>query len=146
MASRTELRLAGLAAVVGAVLFAVANFVQLLDLAPLDLFRASGNVADAALYARTLLAPVGELLVALGLVGLYARQSEVAGILGLVGFVLTFLGIELIRAIYLSVLFADLGLALFGLASLKANLYPRPAALLLLWGALVREVLTPTSL
>ena len=144
MTPRSELRLAGFAAAVGAVLFAVASFVQLLDLLGfLDLFGDSENLAATALYVRTLLASIGELLVALGLVGLYARQSEVAGVLGLVGFVLAFLGIELIRVDYLSVLFADLGLALFGLASLRANLYPRPAALLLFWSALIREVFNP---
>ena len=144
MTPRSELRLAGFAAAVGAVLFAVASFVQLLDLLGfLDLFGDSENLAATALYVRTLLASIGELLVALGLVGLCARQSEVAGVLGLVGFVLAFLGIALIRVAYLSVLFADLGLALFGLASLRANLYPRPAALLLFWSALIREVFNP---
>jgi hypothetical protein len=58
--------------------------------------------ADTAVYAlyplwvpAHLLAGIASLLIALGLVGLYARQLEKVGLAGLIGFVLTFVGITL---------------------------------------------------
>jgi hypothetical protein len=81
-----RLRLAGLVAVLGGAMVVVGQSVQFLDLLNLSLF---GHDAEApAQYARTLLLPLGELLVTLGLVGLYVRQAGEAGIVGLVGFVL----------------------------------------------------------
>jgi hypothetical protein len=120
----------------------VGQSVQFLDLLNLSLF---GHDAEAPTqYARTLLLPLGELLVTLGLVGLYVRQAGEAGIVGLVGFVLAFLGVELIRGNYLAVLLANLGLALFGVGSLRAGIYPRTASVLLIVSALVREAFSPT--
>jgi len=61
-----------------------------------------------------------------------------------VGFVLALLGNELVRANYLAVLFADLGWALFGVASLRARVYPRAAAVLLIVSALMLQVFNPS--
>jgi hypothetical protein len=125
----------------------VANVVTLLDLLFPNLMQGSGgagNFAVATLAGRSTLVVLGELLVGLGLVGLYARQAGAAGTIGLAGFVLAFLGHALVRGNYLAVLFSDLGLALFGVASLRARVYPRAAAVLLIVSALVREVFNPT--
>ncbi len=56
---------------------------------------------------------IGFLLIPLGLVGLYARQSEKVGLLGLIGFVLTFLGGALSAGatIFISVVFRPIGVA-----------------------------------
>jgi hypothetical protein len=82
--------------------------------------------------------------VALGLVGLYARRSKNLGILGLIGFVLAFLGLELTRGYYLATLFADLGFALFGVASLRDRTYPRTLTMLLVISAMLGEAFNPT--
>ena len=54
------------------------------------------DTAEYALYPlwvpSHLLGSIALLLIALGLVGLYARQSEKMGLAGLIGFVLTFVG------------------------------------------------------
>ena len=107
-------------------------------------------------------------LLLLGLVGLYARQSEEAGTLGLVGFLLAFLGTMLIAGDlwfeafavpYLAEVsprlaetsptglllagaaasFASFGVGwlLFGIASFRARVFPRVAAVLIILGALV---------
>jgi hypothetical protein len=143
-ASPNLLRLAALAAVLGGTMLVLANVVALLDLASPDLFGGSDAITDVVLSGRGSLTILGELLATLGLIGLYVRQSEAAGGIGLVGFVLAFLGHELVRGNYLAVLFADLGLALFGIASLRARVYPRAAAVLLIVSALIREMFNPT--
>jgi hypothetical protein len=108
-------------------------------------------------------------LLLVGLVGLYVRQSEAAGILGLVGFVVAFLGTalalgavwaSLFVAPYLAVeapgvldteptgalalgftltflVFFPLGWLLFGIAALRARIYPRAAAIVLIVGAVI---------
>ena len=138
------LRLAGLAALVGGSILVLARGVRLLDLTFPNLFEGSGATVLAALSVAPGLRGAGELLVGLGLIGLYVRQARGAGITGFVGFVLALLGTELIRANYLAVMFADLGLALFGVASLRAQVYPRAAAVLLIVSALVSEIFNPT--
>lgn len=86
------------------------------------------------------------MLVGLGLIGLYVRQEAVedAGTVGLAGFVLALLGNELITGNYLAVLFAEVGWALFGVASLRARVYPRAAAVLLIISALMLQVFNPS--
>ncbi|MCA1738215.1 MAG: hypothetical protein LC740_05095, partial [Actinobacteria bacterium] len=121
----------------------VVSTVQLIDLASPELFQGP-EVASTALYIRALLAPLGEVLVALGLIGLYARQAGATGIPGLVGFVLAFLGITLVRGVYLADLLASLGFAIFGMASFQARVYPRIAAGILTISALITEVFNPT--
>jgi hypothetical protein len=68
-----------------------------------------GETAQYALYPLWVpshwLGGIAYLLIPLGLVGLYGRQSEKAGLLGLVGFVVTFVGCTLAAgaSIFLSV-------------------------------------------
>src|SRR5215216_3953994 len=138
------LRLAGLAALVGGSILVLTRGVRFLDLTFPNLFEGSDATVLATLSVAPGLRGVGELLVELGLIGLYVRQARGAGITGFVGFVLALLGTELIRANYLAVMFADLGLALFGVASLRAQVYPRAAAVLLIVSALVSEIFNPT--
>ena len=103
-------------------------------------------------------------LVQLGLVGLYARQAGSAGTLGLVGFVLAFIGVQLSmgssfvdafakpvvwpwedpeyfeRTIAALAIFAPgfvLGWVLLGVATLRARVYPRASAVLLIAGTLI---------
>ena len=113
------------------------------------------------------------LLYLLGAVGLYASQSEAAGVLGLVSFLAAFLGTALLAAVLWFELFitpalatrapglaeAELGLAgfilvfllgvvgwvLFGVATLRARVYPRWAAVLLIIGGVVAFVPVPLA-
>jgi hypothetical protein len=141
-----QFRLAGLAAALGGMMLVVASIVQFVHLAHPNLLQGSGSssIIDSSLYVRSLFWPLGDLLVALGLVGLYARRSEELGILGRIGFVLAFLSLALMRGTYLAVLFADLGVALFGAASLRGRIYPRALTMLLVLNALIGEVFNPT--
>ncbi len=82
------IRYAGLALMLGGIGFAV----HLITHPP-------GETAPYAFYAlwvpSHLLGGIASLLIALGLVGLYLRQSENVGVLGLIGFVLSFVGTTL---------------------------------------------------
>jgi len=101
-------------------------------------------------------------LLLLGLVGLYISQSEAVGVLGFVRFLVAFLGTvllagalwfelfitpslaaeapELLAAelglpgFILMVLLGAVGWVLFGVATLRAGVYPRWAAILLIVG------------
>jgi hypothetical protein len=113
------------------------------------------------------------LLLPLGLVGLYARQSEASGPLGLLGFVAAFAGTVLVAGFVwvdtfiapelatlapqligmgpppgraLSFLVFGVGWALFGLASLVGRVYPSTAAILLIIGAIIGTVVSLTFL
>jgi hypothetical protein len=107
---------------------------------------------------------VSVLLFQLGLVGLYAHQAEQTGWLGLVGFVLAFVGSALVGSTVLMastllpliageapaileqamtppdfllpvfVLGFGLGWTLFGIATMRAGVFPRWAGLLLILG------------
>lgn len=110
---------------------------------------------------------VAAILMLLGLVGLYARQVERTGWLGLVGFVLAFIGTVLVTGIFAMVstvihlvavhapaLFDQavtpptygvivlvlgyiLGYVLFGIATTRAGVLPRGSGLLLIIGSLM---------
>lgn len=116
---------------------------------------------------------LGSMLLLLGLVGLYISQAEAAGVLGLVGFLTAFLGTAfLVGALWFELFItpalaveapglaeAELGIAgfilvfllsalgwvLFGVATLRARVYPRWAAVLLIVGGLVAFVPVPLS-
>jgi uncharacterized membrane protein (UPF0136 family) len=136
----------------------------------LDLYNFSGAVDDenfsevaatAPWVAEALLHLLGAVLL---LFGLYARQSEAAGHLGLVGFLVAFLGTALVAGVswgdvFVVPILADaapevldagpplgiilsfgvftVGWVLFGLATLRARVYPRVAAVLLMVGAVL---------
>jgi len=162
------MRWAGLAAVLSAVLSVVGDLLRLF----VDV--ESSETATTTPYALVfLLYLLGAVLLLLGLVGLYASQSEAAGVLGLVGFLVAFLGTTLLVGALWFELFitpslatrapglaeAELGLAgfilvfllgvvgwlLFGVATLRAHTYPRWAAVLLMVGGVVAFVPIPLA-
>ena len=160
--------LGGLAAIVGGLLFVVAAIVGL-SLVDFENFAIAAATGSYILFA--LLSLLGAILVLGGLVGLYARQSEQAGPLGLLGFLVTFLGMALIVGaswastftepalaqvapellaqdppgwlnfgFTLTYVLASLGWLLFGVATLRAGVYPRAAAILLMVRAVISFV------
>ena len=88
MASSNLIRLGGLAAVVGGVLFAVADLLILVE----DPNDPIGSITSASYALSVGLALLSAVLLTGGLVGIYAARSEATGVLGLVGFALTFAG------------------------------------------------------
>ena len=165
MSSSSLIRLAGLAALSSGVLGVIG------DLLALVIDPEDPHLEDPALASTTSYAIVFFLyllstpLLLLGLVGLYASQSQAAGILGLVGFLVAFLGTvlsagaawfalfiapalateapELVAAelgltgFILTSFFAVVGWVLFGVATLRAGVYPRGAAVLLIVGGVI---------
>lgn len=123
------------------------------------------NVLHSVKYALALIATIALLF---ALTGLYLRQAHAAGTLGLVGYVVAFIGTVLVAgdwwfesfivpqiaavapevmtgaitgsmvfgAVATFILFA-LGWTIFGIATFRANVYPRPAAVLLIIGGAV---------
>jgi uncharacterized membrane protein len=138
--SSTVIRWGGAAAVVAGVLFII------IDLIGLFVFgfgqRFSEVVVPPGLFFRSTVAPVAEALVLLGLVALYAHQSEATGVAGLISFLVTFLGMVLAQSFLLANLLANLGWALFGVSSLRAGVYPRTACILLIIGAVSTAVVS----
>ncbi len=172
--SNTDLiRWSGLAAILAGVLLSVG--------ALLSLTTESENLSQSATTASytfsALLYLLGAMLLLLGLVGFYVRQSEASGSLGLVAFVLAFVGTalalgatwaELFVAPSMAVeaptvldaeptgmlalgftltflVFLPLGWLLFGVASLRARIYPRAAAILLMVGAVIGGLPIPLT-
>ena len=127
------IRWGGLVAAIAAALFIIA------DLATVVLALGQGS-AQGLLFRAAISGSAGVLL-ALGLVGLYARQAEPAGYLGLVGFLAAFIALWLGQENVLwAALLANVGWALFGIASLGAGIYPRVATILLIVGAALAGV------
>src|SRR5512138_3210082 len=85
MSSTKLIRWSGLSLLLGGVAFAV----HLLTHPP-------GETAQYAFYPlwvpSHLIGGIASILILLGLVGLYVRQSEKVGLLGLIGFILAFVG------------------------------------------------------
>lgn len=86
MSTTKLIRLSGLALMLGGISYAV----HLITHPP-------GETAKYALYAlwvpSHVLGGIASVLLALGLVGLYSRQMEKVGVPGLIGFILTFVGL-----------------------------------------------------
>jgi hypothetical protein len=123
------------------------------------------NVLHSVKYVLALVAMIALLF---ALTGLYLRQANAAGRLGMVGFVLAFIGTVLVAGDWwfesfivpqiaavapqvmtgaitgsmavggaaTFILFA-LGWTIFGIATFRANVYPRPAAVLLIIGGVI---------
>jgi hypothetical protein len=84
------------------------------------------------LLVRSVISPIAGALLVLGLVGLYARQSEAIDVIGLIGFLLALFGtISALAGNIWANLLAYLGWALFGVSSWQARVYPPAAAILL---------------
>ncbi len=160
MSSSSLIRWAGLAALSSGVLSAIGDLLGLVvDLEnPLSATTASYTIVFFLYLLSTA-------LLLLGLVGLYTSQSQAAGILGLVGFLVAFLGtVLLVGALWfelfitpalaeqapelvgaelglpgfiLMVLFGAVGWVLFGVTTLRAGVYPRWAAVLLIVGGVL---------
>ena len=173
MANSDLMRWSGLAAILAAGLLSIG--------ALLSLATESENLSVSATtpsYAfSSLLYLLGGVLLLLGLVGLYIRQSGSSGTLRLVAFLVAFLGTalavgatwaELFVAPALAVeaprvldaeptgmlalgftltfvVFLPLGWLLFGVASLRARIYPRAAAILLMVGAVIAGLPIPLT-
>lgn len=132
--------------------------------------RSATTIAYTSVFSMYLL---GAALLLLGLVGLYVSQSEETGVLGLVGFLAAFLGTVLLAGTLWFELFitpalavedaglaeAELGLAgfilafllvvlgwlLFAVATLRARVYPRWPAVLLIVGVVLSFLPVPLS-
>jgi hypothetical protein len=139
VSSSNLIRSAGLAAVVAGVLFIIVDLVGLFVFGFGQRFT-EAIISSGLLLFRSAVAPLAGALVLLGLVGLYARQSEATGIPGLVGFLVAFVGTALAQGSILADLVANLGWALFGVSCLQARVYPRVASILLIVGAVSTAV------
>jgi hypothetical protein len=155
------IRWGGLVAMIAGVLLLTA---ELLELLPVFDDLPFSELALTRIFAFQLtLYLVGLILLALGLVGLYAHQSEAAGPVGLVGFLAAFVGTVFFTGFFwanlfvapdlaigapefldqggrfpgfrLSLVIYAVGWILFGLASLKAGGYPRIPVTVLIVGA-----------
>jgi hypothetical protein len=163
MTASNLLRWAGLAALAGGVLIVLAAL----------LGAAIGPEETSGTFVfQQVLSLLGAVLILLGLVGLYASQAEAAGPLGLLGFLVAFLGTTLVAGVFwattfiapilaaeapevleetspvgfpLTFLTTSIGWLLFGLATLRAGVYPRVAAIVLMVGAVVSFLPLPGS-
>jgi hypothetical protein len=92
VSSSNLIRLGGLADAVGGVLLIISNF--------LALFLVGYDLSEAATMGTytvvTALVLISAILLLVGLVALYAGQSEAAGLLGLMGFLVSFAGTALV--------------------------------------------------
>ena len=142
-------------------LLIVSDFLELL-LAGYELDEAASTGTYGGVTGLTLL---GTVLLLVGLVGLYIGQSQAADLLGLVGFLVCFLGNALVAGAVWEATFvvpwlawrapelldegpmgwlalgfvllytlARAGVILFGVATIRARVYPRAAAVLLIIG------------
>ncbi len=128
------IRWGGLIAVIAAVLFLIADLVVLVT--------AVGQGSGSGLLFRTAISQSAGALLALGLVALYAQQAEVAGYLGLVGFLAAFISLWLAaQEILWAALLANIGWVLFGVAAIAARTYPRIALIVLIAGAALLGVI-----
>lgn len=160
MQSSDLIRWGGLAALASAAVSVMGDILRLF--VDVESAGAATGISYALVFWSYL---IGSILLLLGLVSLYVSQSEAAGVLGLVGFLVAFVGTTLLVGALWFELFitpalaaeapelaeAELGLAgfilvllagalgwvLFGAATLRARVYPRGAAVLLTVGGLV---------
>lgn len=174
MTSSALVRIGGLAAIAAGALLLVADVWSLLGGEPerfSDLAVTTTWTAVSAMYL------IGVLLLLAALVGLYARQSDAAGALGVAGFLAALVGTGLLAGMMwtlafvvpsaaieapaflnaeqtagpldagfmLSGLAVAIGWALFGVATLRAGVFPRIAAIILIVGAILTFLLLPAT-
>ncbi len=172
MKLENPVRWGGLAALLAGVLLIIS---ELLGSLPAGFFPIGISGGELAIYGwlgiEGYLGVLLAVLVQIGLVGLYAPQARAAGTLGLVGIFMAFIGARLIMLNSFDTPFARqfvwtsegytleefwgpvaifalsfvLGWVLFGVATLRAGLYPRAAAALLIVGALILLLPLPLS-
>lgn len=159
MSSTTLYRLSGLGLLIGSVFSITGTLVRTFQLNPLSAFYTPAE----------LLTFFAALLALLSFPGIYLRQANWAGVLGLIGFVLMYAVIMVLGAasslvdaiqtpflaqhapglgqppafffvLIISVLAGTVGQILFGIATLRAHIFPRGAALLLIAGTVVNFV------
>jgi hypothetical protein len=172
ISSSNWIRWCGLAALGAGVLFLIGDLI--IVVAGVD-FHSAGSQTTTSYASVFLLWLLAGALLLLGLVGLYARQSDATGVLGLVGFLAAFSGTVLVvgffwyslfitplvaaeapelhetiggsagepLGIILSVLAYSAGWVLFGVATLRAGVYPRVAAITVIVGAVLALVPVP---
>jgi hypothetical protein len=173
MSSSNLIRLSGLAAVAAGVLLLIGDLLAFAT-EPENL----SEWATAPSYVFVwLLFLLGAVLLLVGLVGLYVRQSEAAGVLGFVGFLIAFLGTALALGTVWAQLFVapslateapgvldneptgmlaagfmitfmivfPLGWLLFGIATLRAQVYPRAPAIVLIAGSVITFLPLPLT-
>jgi hypothetical protein len=173
MSSSNLIRLSGLAAVAAGVLLLIGDLLAFAT-EPENL----SEWATAPSYVFVwLLFLLGAVLLLVGLVALYVRQSEAAGVLGFVGFLIAFLGTALALGTVWAQLFVapslatetpgvldneptgmlaagfmitfmivfPLGWLLFGIATLRAQVYPRAAAIVLIVGSVITFLPLPLT-
>ena len=130
MKSSNLIQWSGLAAVAAGLLFMLINLIAILIL--------GFGQERSELLIRSIISPIAGALLLLGLIGLYAYQSEATDVVGLISFLLALLGTVLALAgnVWANML-GYLGWALFGVSSLQARVYPRIAAIILIIGALI---------
>lgn len=158
------IRRSGAAAVFASMMLLISDILELLVFGFENVSTIAAMGVYAFITACVLLAA---LLLSLGLIGLYASQAEAAGFLGFLGFLMAFVGTLLFAGFFWAQeffapvvaeaapdlldnvpgwlyfgsvmtfsLFA-LGWLLFGVATFRARIYPRWAALLLMIGAVL---------
>ena len=160
----------GLAAIIGGLLGVIASLMALVFLLPLSLTQNPNGPPSSGIITLTgLLLILAWVLVLGGLVGLHASQQRVTGPKGEVGFVIALVGTVLIvgllciQTFYIPitgnsdiesvvrivaggvVLFASAGWFLFGWGTYMAGIYPRPAAVLLMVGAVINAFIHLTG-
>jgi uncharacterized membrane protein (DUF485 family) len=133
--------------------------------------------ASGAYIVQAVLFLLAGMLLLVGLVGIHLRQSEAAGVLGLVGFLAALLGTALVMGAFWTDLFVTptlaqevpellnaeeppaqidlgfiltfslfaLGWLLFGISVLRARIYPRAAAVLLIISAALTLIPLPAT-
>lgn len=168
MSSSDLIRWGGLAAMAAGVLLLTAELLELLTGFGDEPF--SELALTGLFFFQQALYLLGMMLLLVGLVGLYARQSETAGPLGLIGFLVAFVGTVFFAGFFFANLFVAPALAvgapefldlgrlpgfplalytyavgwlLFGLASLRARVYPRAPVILLTVGAAIDLLAAP---
>ena len=157
MSSLWLIRLAGVSATLGGVLLLVTDVIGWFVIPPWQIAEL-GPPGPRGLWAAAYLLAL--VLVLGGLVGIYTRQAQSAGILGLVGFAAAFSGTVLsvgvawlpfptpIQALsasggaswiaaWVGLVLTFVGWALIGVAAIRAGIFPRMAAIVLLIGAVL---------
>jgi hypothetical protein len=149
MSSSDLIRWSGLAAMVAAASLVVGDLLNLTVLFSPESF--SEEAQTGSYIFRQALFLLGVTLLLLGLVGLYVRQSQAAGTLGLVGFLVAFAGTVLVAGFlwagtfitpalatevpefldarappgfFPALITCGVGWLLFGIATLRARVYP----------------------